>query len=234
MDEEEVSKQLDQMVKFIFREADEKAHEIQAKAREEASIEKNRIVSEEKAKIAKVYETKEKAIEVRKKISYSNELNLSRLRVLKARDEGVQRLLTEAHKKLSGVTKSPENYKKLLQSLILQGLLKMGESKVKIVCRKEDIAHVEGVKGYAAAEYTGKTGQNVDVEIDLIAHLPPGPESAVIEGEFCSGGIVLATPDGKIICSNTLDARLNMAFEQLLPGIRTSLYGESLTRKHKD
>jgi len=48
MEEEEVSKQLDQMVKFIFREADEKASEIQAKAREEFSIEKARLVNEEK------------------------------------------------------------------------------------------------------------------------------------------------------------------------------------------
>jgi len=234
MDEEEVSKQLDQMVKFIYREADEKANEIQAKAREEASIEKNRIVSEEKAKIVKMYETKEKAIEVRKKIAYSNELNQSRLKVLKAREEGVQKLLTEAHQKLSSISKNTESYKKLLQSLILQGLLKMSEPKLKLVVRKEDLALVDSVKGAAIADYTSKTGKSVEVEIDKTTFLPPGPESAKVAGEFCSGGVVLATPDGKIICSNTLDARLNMAYEQLLPEIRTTLYGASLTRVHKD
>jgi vacuolar-type H+-ATPase subunit E/Vma4 len=49
-----------------------------------------------------------------------------------------------------------------------------------------------------------------------------------------SGGVVLSTPDGKIICANTLDARLAMAFENRLPEIRMLLYGASLTRVHKD
>jgi len=40
MDEDEVQKQLDHMVKFIYREADEKAKEIRDKALEEFSIEK--------------------------------------------------------------------------------------------------------------------------------------------------------------------------------------------------
>jgi len=234
MEEEEVSKQLDQMVKFIFREADEKASEIQAKAREEFSIEKARLVNEEKAKIAKQYDTKEKAIEVKKKIAYSNELNQSRLRVLKAKEEGVQRLLTEAHKRLHTVTQNPESYKKLLLSIIVQSLIKLGEPKVKILARKEDLSLVESVLPAAAAEYKKKSGHEVSLEVDRTTYLPPGPSSGSLEGEICSGGVVLATPDGRIICSNTLDARLKMAFDQLLPDIRTILYGASLTRVHRD
>lgn len=68
MNEDEVQKQIDQMVKFIYREADEKASEIQAKAQEEASIEKSRIVMEEKLKIAKDFERKEKQIETKIKM----------------------------------------------------------------------------------------------------------------------------------------------------------------------
>jgi len=234
MEEKDVRDKLDQMCKFIYREADEKAAEIQAKAKEEASIEKNRIVSEEKSKISRMYETKEKSIEVKKKIAYSNELNQSRLKVLKARDEGVQRLLTEAHKRLSVVSKNAESYKKLMQSLIVQGLVKISEPKVKLVVRKEDVSLVESLKGQAIADYTRRTGKHVDLELETSAYLPSGPESAHVEGEFCSGGVILATPDGRIVCSNTLDARLKMAYEQLLPEIRTSLYGASLTRVHRD
>jgi len=235
MEEEEVSKQLDQMVKFIFREADEKASEIQAKAREEFSIEKSRIVNEEKAKIAKLYDSKEKAIEVKKKIAYSNELNQSRLRVLKAKEEGVQKLLTDAHKKLhSTVTQNPENYKRILHQLIVQSLIKLNETKLKVLCRREDISLVNSAISSAAAEYKAKTGHTVELEIDKITYLPPSPASGSLEGDFCSGGVVLATPDGRIICSNTLDARLKMAYDQLLPEIRTTLYGASLTRVHRD
>ncbi len=68
MEDEEVQKQLDHMVKFIQREAEEKASEIQAKAQEEFSIEKARMVQEEKLKIMKEFERKEKQIEVKKRM----------------------------------------------------------------------------------------------------------------------------------------------------------------------
>jgi V-type H+-transporting ATPase subunit E len=35
-----------------------------------------------------------------------------------------------------------------------------------------------------------------------------------------SGGVVLASQDGKIVCQNTLDARLNVSFRQKLPEVR--------------
>jgi V-type H+-transporting ATPase subunit E len=68
MDEDEVQKQLDHMVKFIYKEADEKANEITAKALEEFSIEKSRLVREERVRITKEFEKKEKQIEVQKKM----------------------------------------------------------------------------------------------------------------------------------------------------------------------
>eukprot|EP01118_Nematostelium_gracile_P008610 TRINITY_DN2853_c0_g1_i1.p1 TRINITY_DN2853_c0_g1~~TRINITY_DN2853_c0_g1_i1.p1 ORF type:complete len:235 (-),score=75.39 TRINITY_DN2853_c0_g1_i1:147-851(-) len=234
MEEEEVVKQLDQMVKFIYREADEKASEISAKAREEFSIEKSRIVNEEKAKIAKTYDTKEKAIEVKKKIAYSNELNQSRIRVLRAKEESVQKLLTESHKKLAQISKNQDSYRKLLKDLIVQSLIKLGEPTVKVLARKEDVSLVQSVLSEAVSEYTSKTHKTANVTLDNSSFLPPGPQHGSLDGEFCSGGVVLATPDGKIVCSNTLDDRLKMAFEGLLPEIRTILFGASLTRVHRD
>lgn len=68
MNEDEVRDQLDHMVKFIYREADEKASEIAAKAQEEFSIEKQHLVTEEKLKITKEFERKEKMIETNKKM----------------------------------------------------------------------------------------------------------------------------------------------------------------------
>jgi len=233
MNEDEVQKQLDQMVKFIYREADEKASEIQAKAQEEASIEKSRIVMEEKLKIAKDFERKEKTIETKIKIAYSNELNHSRLQTLKARDEGIQKILSEAHKRLTSVSKDAPTYKKLLEELILQGLLKLREPKVSIVCRKQDKSIVESLVSSSAAKYKAKTGETVDLEVDKQIYLPPGPEELNSE-EICSGGVLLSSNQGRIICSNTLDARLAMAFEQQLPLIRTTLFGKSLTRMHYD
>jgi len=233
MDEDEVQKQLDHMVKFIYKEADEKANEITAKALEEFSIEKSRLVREERVRITKEFEKKEKQIEVQKKIAYSNELNHSRLQVLKAREEGVQKLLHEAYKRLANISKDAQGYKKLLHALIVQGLLKLQEPKVLIICRKQDLDLVKSVLPEVTKEYTKKTEKACEVTIGD-NYLPPGPETATNEANVCSGGIVLSTNEGKIICANTLDARLSMVFDQKLPEIRTILFGESLTRMHKD
>jgi len=232
MEDEEVQKQLDHMVKFIQREAEEKANEIQAKAQEEFSIEKARMVQEEKLKIMKEFERKEKQIEVKKKMAFSTRLNMSRLRILKAREEGVQKLLSQAHTRLADISKDTANYKKLLQLLIFQGLLKLQEPRVQIICRKEDKQLVDSVVGQAADDYKKKLGKDVTVEVENNVFLPPGPSSG--QADFCSGGIILSSNEGRIICSNTLDARLSMAFEQNLPAIRTILYGKSTTRVHYD
>ena len=40
----------------------------------------------------------------------------------------------------------------------------------------------------------------------------------------CSGGVVLAGAGGRIVCDNTLDARLELAFEGLLPVINHTLF----------
>lgn len=49
-----------------------------------------------------------------------------------------------------------------------------------------------------------------------------------------SGGVLLKAAAGRITCDNTLDARLRIACDQTQPEIRTTLFGASATRKHKD
>jgi len=138
-------------------------------------------------------------------------------------------------KRLSLLTKDAGAYKKLLHALIVQGLIKLQEQKVQIVCRAQDVPLVKEVLPLAVQEYSAKSGKSVDAQINQSDPLPPGPEtSSSEEGDFCSGGVVLSTIDGRIICANTLDARLSMVFDQKLPEIRTILFGESTTRKHRD
>ena len=68
MNENEVRRQLHNMVAFIKQEADEKASEILAKAREDYAIEKARIVQAGKRRIAKDFDAKEKQVEVQRKM----------------------------------------------------------------------------------------------------------------------------------------------------------------------
>lgn len=59
------------------------------------------------------------------------------------------------------------------------------------------------------------------------AFLPAGPELvASKELPSCCGGIVAVNQTNNISCSNTLDSRLNIAFEEQLPAIRQKLFGD--------
>jgi len=232
MNDGEVRKQLQQMINFIKQEAREKAEEIKVKAEEEFSIERANIVMEERKKINKDFERKLKQVEVRKKIARSNELNQARLRVLKARESSLEKILDDATKRLRDVARQ-SNYKTLLKDLIVQGLIQLREQEVTVVARECDIELVQSILAEAKKEYDSKTNSDIVLSLHKKHRLAPPP----VEGSdlpACCGGVLLSANNGKILCNNTLEQRLTLSYEQLLPQIRTTLFGESLTRRYKD
>jgi len=226
MNDADVSKQIQQMVRFIRQEAEEKANEISVSAEEEFNIEKLQIVEAEKKKIRQEYERKTKQVDVRKKIEYSMQLNASRIKVLQAQDDVVNAMKDTASKDLLKVADDKNAYKKLLKGLIVQSLLRLKEPSVLLRCREMDSKLVGSVLEDAKKEYAEKAKVLAPkVTIDTV-YLPPPPSSAEVHGLSCSGGVVLASQDGKIVCENTLDARLDVAFRQKLPEIRKRLYNK--------
>ncbi|KAE8727302.1 V-type proton ATPase subunit E [Hibiscus syriacus] len=226
MNDSDVSKQIQQMVSFIRQEAEERANEISVSAEEEFNIEKLQLVEAEKKKIRQEYEKKEKQVEVRKKIEYSMQLNASRIKVLQAQDDVVNEMKESASKELLNVSRDHRVYKNLLKDVIVQSLVRLKEPAVLLRCRKDDVHLVVSVLDSAKGEYASKV--NVDppeIFIDDV-HLPPEPSHHNAHVPFCSGGVVLASRDGKIVCENTLDARLDVAFNKKLPEIRKWLFGQ--------
>ncbi|KAK3021884.1 hypothetical protein RJ639_047388 [Escallonia herrerae] len=201
MNDADVSKQIQQMVKFIRQEAEEKANEISVSAEEEFNIEKLQLVEAEKKKIRQEYERKEKQVEVRKKIEYSMQLNASRLKVLQAQDDLVSSMKEAASKEL------------------LHSLLRLKEPAVLLRCRKDDLHLVNSALQSAKEEYAGKVNVHSPEIIVENIHLPPAPSHHDAHGLSCSGGVVLASRDGKIVFENTLDARLDVVFRKKLPEV---------------
>ncbi|PSS11343.1 V-type proton ATPase subunit E like [Actinidia chinensis var. chinensis] len=226
MNDADVSKQIQQMVRFIRQEAEEKANEISVSSEEEFNIEKLQLVEAEKKKIRQEYERKEKQVEVRRKIEYSMQLNASRIKVLQAQDDVVNSMKEAAAKELLQVSHDHEVYRKLLKDLIVQSLLRLKEPAVLLRCRKEDLQSVEYVVPSAQGEYAEKA--NVHAPEIIIDHirLPSAPSRHDAHGLFCSGGVVLASRDGKIVFENSLDARLDVVFRKKLPEIRKLLFGQ--------
>jgi V-type H+-transporting ATPase subunit E len=40
----------------------------------------------------------------------------------------------------------------------------------------------------------------------------------------CFGGVILTSEDGLIVCKNTLDSRIDLAYQHMLPSIRANLF----------
>ncbi|XP_050379407.1 V-type proton ATPase subunit E2 [Argentina anserina] len=224
MNDADVSKQIQQMVRFIRQEAEEKANEISVSAEEEFNIEKLQIAEGEKKKIRQEYERKAKQVEVKRKIEYSMQLNASRLKVLQAQDDIITSMKEAAGKELVRVSEDKKAYKKLMKDFIVQSLIRLKEPAVLLRCREVDRKLVESVLEEAKKVYADKGFPSPKVTIDGV-YLPPPPKGGDSHEAFCSGGVVLASQDGKIVCENTLDARLDVVFRQKLPQIRKSLLG---------
>ncbi|XP_023681686.1 V-type proton ATPase subunit E 1-like [Paramormyrops kingsleyae] len=220
----DVQKQIKHMMAFIEQEANEKAEEIDAKAEEEFNIEKGRLVQTQRLKIMEYYEKKEKQIEQQKKIQMSNLMNQARLKVLKARDDMIMDMLNEARQRLANIARDPARYSVLMDGLVLQGLYQLLEPKVAIRCRKQDVALVQAAVQRNIPVYKAAVKDNIEVRIDKDNFLSPD----------ISGGIEIYNADGKIKVSNTLESRLDLMAQQMMPEIRVALFGRNQNRKFLD
>ncbi|KAJ6828280.1 V-type proton ATPase subunit E-like [Iris pallida] len=155
------------------------------------------------------------------------QLNASRIKVLQAQDDLVNAIKEAAGKELLHVSQHHHTYKHLLKELIVQSLLRLKEPAVLLRCREDDLELVESVLHSAKHEYGKKANVHPpEIVVDKYIYLPPAPIDAHAHGLFCSGGVVLASLDGKIVCENTLDARLDVVFRKKLPEIRKSLFSQ--------
>ncbi|KAJ8711770.1 hypothetical protein PYW08_008724 [Mythimna loreyi] len=220
----DVQKQIKHMMAFIEQEANEKAEEIDAKAEEEFNIEKGRLVQQQRLKIMEYYEKKEKQVELQKKIQSSNMLNQARLKVLKVREDHVRNLLDEARKRLAEVPRNQKLYSDLLTALVVQALFQLMENAVTLRVRQADKGLVESVLGKAQSDYKAKIKKDTTLRIDPDNWLSP---------DTC-GGIELVALKGRIKICNTLESRLELIAQQLLPEIRTALFGRNPNRKFTD
>lgn len=220
----DVQKQIKHMMAFIEQEANEKVEEIDAKAEEEFNIEKGRLVQTQRVKIMEYYEKKEKQIEQHKKIQMSNLMNQARLKVLKARDDMITDLLNEARQRLAEIALDPARYSTLLEGLLLQSFYRLLEPKVTIRCRQQDVEMVQAAVNKNIPIYKEAVKSNILVKIDTERFLP---------SDIC-GGVEMYNDNGKIKVSNTLESRLELMGQQMMPEIRVALFGVNPNRKFTD
>ncbi|CAO1627819.1 unnamed protein product [Jaminaea pallidilutea] len=219
MNDEEVLSEMKKMVAFIKQEAMEKAREIQVKADEEFAIEKSKIVRQEAMSIESAHEKKIKQAQVANKISDSNATNKARLEILQSRESHLQDLFEGARDRLSSLSQDSSKYGPLMTKLIVQGLLQLLEKKVTLTIREKDADVAKKSVDEAKKTYKEKSGRDVEIEVKRGL------------AKDSNGGVLLWGHAGKIKVDNTLDERLKLVEELMLPEIRLDLFGPNPNRK---
>ncbi|XP_044516858.1 V-type proton ATPase subunit E 1-like [Gracilinanus agilis] len=219
-----VQKQIKHMMAFIKQEANEKGKEIDTKTEEEFNFEKGCLVQTQRLKIMEYYEKKEKHIEQQKKIQMSNLMNQARLRVLKARNDLISDLIKEAKERLASIMKDTPKYQVLLDSLAFQCLYQLLEPQMIVCYKKDDLPLVMAAvqKAIPLNKIVAKRDLNIQVD-----------QKTFLSAEI-SGGIEIFNGNGKIKVSNTLESRLDLITQQMIPDVHVTFFGINNNRKFLD
>ncbi|XP_077424163.1 V-type proton ATPase subunit E 1-like isoform X2 [Vanacampus margaritifer] len=154
----------------------------------------------------------------------SNLMNQARLKVLKARDDMIMDMLIEARQRLAEIAQDPARYSTLLEGLVLQGFYQLLEEKVVIRCRQQDMELVQAAVNKNIPIFQEAVKKHIVVKLDKDHFLP---------SSIC-GGVEVYNGNGKIKVSNTLENRLELLAQQMMPEIRVSLFGANPNRKFTD
>jgi V-type H+-transporting ATPase subunit E len=184
-------------------------------------LEKQTLVHEAKLNIQDQFAKKEKDQEVKERISRSAEIGECRVKKMKIRDELLKSLISEAGAKCAVVTRG-QNYPQLLQKLIVQGLIKIEEDEVTIYCRGDDVKTVQGILKPAVKEYVELMKRESGVTLKPMVVLNTNRSKDLQDSTY--GGVLLTALNGKIVCDNTMNSRLHLVYQELLPSIRAILF----------
>ncbi|KAF9952283.1 V-ATPase V1 sector subunit E [Modicella reniformis] len=132
----------------------------------------------------------------------------------------LDQLFADARKQLVEVTKDTGRYEKFLSDALVQALFRLLEAEVTVQHREADDAVIQKLLPAVKKRYENETKQSVNIVL-LKEHLP----------KDSAGGVIVAGNGGRTKCNNTPEARLAILEENMLPEVRTMLFGVSPNRK---
>merc|ERR1711934_1177395 len=196
MNNDAAASQVAHMKEFILHEAKEKADEIHSKAEQDYTVEKQRLVEEEKLRLKKDFDRRQANVELESKIANATETNQKKLPSDKVA------------------------YQALLTDLITEGARRLDLPAAVVRCRAEDKGVVEAaIKG--VKENVSFTIDDTPLTVDNSVTM------TICEGvKECIGGVHVLAPDGKVCVPQTLNARLQVAFDTSFPVIKPLLFNQ--------
>ncbi|GIX61940.1 vacuolar ATP synthase subunit E [Babesia caballi] len=219
MDDVEAQRQIKQMVNFILNEAKDKAEEIESSAVEDFNVQKMTLFQQKKdeirAKLTKKINTM-KLEKIRAQNTASREIHD---RVLRHQSGIIDDIATEALQKVREQMGTDNEYKRILVLLILKGLMSLASNDVLIRCRKEDTTIVKNSIAEAKSRFSTLTQDALGSTWDLTADIDP--KTFLSSDNF---GVVVTTSDGKVECDCTLNSRLGICCDKLIPEFKAELF----------
>ena len=146
---------------------------------------RGRMVHNAKLKLQGQFKQKRKDLENQERITRSNQIGACNVRKMVDREDIIVGIKEACKAKIAkAVAADPKAYKKLLQQLLVQGMLRLNETKIEVRCRKADRKVVEAVMASASAEYAAlikkECNQAVSCELylatDAKKDLPAAPK----------------------------------------------------------
>lgn len=108
-------------------------------------------------------------------------------------------------------------------------MIKLLEPELLVRCREEDVKLIKELIPECERQYVEIMTREAHSERTYKTKL------TLVEGEFLTaaqggscGGVILTSLDKRIVCNNTLQFRLELCFEELLPQIRGLLFPEKV------
>ncbi|XP_073975326.1 V-type proton ATPase subunit E 1-like isoform X2 [Rhodnius prolixus] len=225
LSDEECQIRISELIVRIENAAEEMVNEID----KEAEFEADKFLEETQRKM-ELYDV---YLE-RKQSKYATDYNLFRSRLqnskrveqLVERDKLLLNVVLAVHNRLGNVDHKAHRkaYRRILYSLVLQGLCKLVETEVKVRFRKSDLRIGMSVLKQAAEQFEKMSGISVNILADTEKYLPL---------ESC-GGVDIFNIRETVYVRNALSVRLDRVLFLSNPLIRYLLFGLSKHRKYYD
>lgn len=159
---------VNKMIKYIQEETEKKVKKIDDDFEKESKLEEKNFVEPEKEKIQARFDKELENYKTEMKISQSQRKNKLRLEKLKTKIECVDDIFKEAKTELIKKIKNDSNeYRKILKDLIVQGLIRLLDNKINIICKKEDYELVKGLINEAKEEFLEKIKKEAKKSIQI-------------------------------------------------------------------
>jgi len=230
MNPDTARERIQKMKDIIYEEAQDRAKKLREQGAQQYNIEKNKELNQGKDKAIQEFKIKLEQHSVQKRIERSARVGASRLKKMQAKQEAIEKVKDEARRVLEKKLQDQNTYKDFLKKMIMQGLISLMEKEVNVRCRPQDTTLVESILDDAGREFTehlkGETGFEFQVKVKLDTH------TQLKETQSKLGGVVLTAQYGTILCHNTIDARLDLAFQDSLPDLRRILFPEAEQTQH--